>query len=82
MVHAVLFFFFLHVRVDIFIFKICIGVYLLYNTVLVSAVQKSELPIYIPSFIGSPSHLGNHRPFSRGDGSHLNPDPRAILLYC
>ena len=50
--------------------KKIVGVYLLYNIVLVSAVQQSEstLHIYIyiyPLFFGLPSHLGHRRALSR-----------------
>ena len=46
---------------------IFIGVQLLYNVVLVSAVQQSESVIYIQLslFFGFPSHLGHHRALSR-----------------
>ena len=37
-----------------------IEVYLLYNVVLASAIH-----LYIPFFLGFPSHLGHHRALSR-----------------
>ena len=46
----------------VFFFLIFIGIQLLYNVVLFSAVQQSELAMYIhivPLF-GFPSHLGQH----------------------
>ena len=51
-----------------FIFKlIFIGLQLLYNVVLVSAVQKSEsaVSIHLSLFFGFPPHLGHHRALSR-----------------
>ena len=49
-------------------FFFLIGVQLLYNVVLVSAVLRSESAICIhisPFFFGFPSHLGHHRALSR-----------------
>ena len=50
-----------------FFFSIFIGVQLLYNVLLVSYVQRSELVThtYILSFFGFPSHLCHHRALSR-----------------
>ena len=44
-----------------------IGVYLLYNGVLVPAVEQSEsaLHIHTSPLLGFPSHLGHHRALSR-----------------
>ena len=54
--------------IRIYLFKLTfIGVQLLYNVVLVSTVQQSELTIHIhisPLF-GFPFHLGHHRALSR-----------------
>ena len=41
---------------------------MLYNAVLISAVQQSESAIYMytyPLFLGFPSHLGHHRALNR-----------------
>jgi len=55
-----------------FLKLIFIGVQLLYNVALVSAVQQSFVCVYIShtytyflSFFGFPSHLGCHRVLSR-----------------
>ena len=50
-----------------FLKLIFIGVQLLYNVVLVSAVQQSESAICIHTspFFRSPSHVGHHRALSR-----------------
>ena len=45
-------------------FKMLIGVYLLYNVVLVSAVQQNQLYIY-PFFFEFPFHLGHHRAWNK-----------------
>ena len=48
-------------------FKILIGIYLLSNFVLVSAVQQSESVVHINKFLflGFPSLLDSHRVLSR-----------------
>ena len=48
-----------------FFFLIFIGVQLLYNVVLVSAIQQSESVYIYPLFVSFPSYLGHHRALSR-----------------
>ena len=50
------------------LFKMLIGVYLLYNVVLVSAVQQNQLYIY-PFFFEFPFHLGHHRAQNKAPGA-------------
>ena len=56
------------------IFKIVIGIWLLYNVMLVSAVQQSESVIHIhisTLFFRFPPHLGHHRSVKQVFISHL-----------